>query len=48
MAAVIFEPRAQLIHDARRASQRNARLALHHLSSTLRFLSHRGVDVFRP
>ena len=47
-AAVVFEPRAQVIHDARRASRRNARLALRHLSSTLRFLSRRGVGAFRP
>lgn len=40
-AVVVFEPRAQVIHDARRASRRNARLALHHLASTLRFLSRR-------
>jgi GT2 family glycosyltransferase len=41
-AAVVFEPRAEVIHDARRASRRDARLALHHLSSILRFLRRRG------
>lgn len=40
-ATVVFEPRAQVIHDARRASRRDVRLALHHLSSALRFLSRR-------
>ena len=37
-AAVLFEPRAEVIHDARRASRRNPRLALHHLASMLRYL----------
>ena len=47
-AAVVFEPRAQVVHDARRASRRSARLALHHVASTLRFLSRRGLDALRP
>ena len=37
-SAVLFEPGAQVIHDARRASRRNPRLALHHLASLFRFL----------
>jgi N-acetylglucosaminyl-diphospho-decaprenol L-rhamnosyltransferase len=37
--AVIYEPRAEVIHDARRASRRKPGLALHHLRSALRFLS---------
>lgn len=35
---VVFEPRAEVIHDARRASRRDPRLALHHLASIFRFL----------
>jgi N-acetylglucosaminyl-diphospho-decaprenol L-rhamnosyltransferase len=34
-----FEPRAKVIHDARRASRRNPALAIHHLRSAARFLS---------
>ncbi len=41
-AAAVYEPRAEVIHDARRASRRDARLALHHLASILRFLRRRG------
>ena len=36
---VIYNPGAGVIHDARRASRRNPRLALHHARSALRFLS---------
>ena len=36
---VIYEPRAEVIHDARRASRRDLRLALRHVSSALRFLA---------
>lgn len=35
---VVFEPRAEVIHDARRSSRRDLRLALHHMASLLRFL----------
>ena len=38
---VIYNPGAEVIHDARRASRRNPRLALHHARSALRFLSRR-------
>ena len=41
-AAVVYEPRAEVIHDARRASRRNPRLALHHLAGLFRFLRRRG------
>lgn len=34
----IYEPRAEVVHDARRASRRNLRLARLHLQSTVRFL----------
>ncbi len=40
--AVVFEPRAEVIHDARRSSRRELRLALHHLASLFRFLWRRG------
>jgi len=40
-AAVLFEPRAEVIHDARRTSRREPRLALHHLASSVRFLWRR-------
>ena len=40
-AAVVFEPRAEVIHDARRESRLNPRLAIHHLESIVRFLSKR-------
>jgi len=39
--AVVFEPRAEVTHDARRASRFDARLAIHHLASVARFLSKR-------
>jgi hypothetical protein len=35
---VVFEPRAEVIHDARRASHFNPRLAVRHLASAARFL----------
>jgi len=38
---VIYEPRAEIIHDARRASRRNLALARHHAASILRFFSGR-------
>ena len=41
-AAVVFEPRAEVIHDARRASRRDLRLALHHLAGIFRFLRRAG------
>ena len=37
--AAVYEPRAEVVHDARRASRREAGLALHHMKSALRFLS---------
>jgi GT2 family glycosyltransferase len=37
--AVRYVPAAEAVHDARRASRRNLRLALTHASSILRFLS---------
>ena len=40
-ATVIFEPRVEVTHDARRASRRDPSLALHHLASMLRFLWRR-------
>jgi N-acetylglucosaminyl-diphospho-decaprenol L-rhamnosyltransferase len=36
---IVFEPRAEVIHDARRASRRRLRQALHHLRSAIRFLA---------
>jgi len=38
---VIYEPRAEVIHDARRGSRRNPRLALHHAASMVRFFTGR-------
>lgn len=35
---VLYAPGAEVVHDARRASRRNPRLALHHLKSAWRFL----------
>lgn len=35
---VIFNPQSEIIHDARRASRRDPRLARHHAASVLRFL----------
>ena len=42
-AAVMFEPHAEVIHDARRASRRDAWLAMHHLAGIFRFLWRRGL-----
>ena len=36
---VVFEPRGEVTHAARRASRRDPRLMLHHAASALRFLS---------
>ncbi|HXZ54489.1 MAG TPA: glycosyltransferase [Burkholderiales bacterium] len=38
---VVFNPGAEIIHEAQRASRGNARLAFHHLSSVLRYLTRR-------
>ena len=38
---VVYDPRAEAVHDAQRASRSNPRLALRHLASMARFLSHR-------
>jgi GT2 family glycosyltransferase len=38
---IIYDPRAEIVHDAQRASRRNPRLALHHVTSVVRFLSGR-------
>ncbi len=38
---VIYDPGARVVHDARRASRRDARYARHHIASALRFLSDR-------
>ena len=35
--AVVYDPGVELIHDARRASRRNPRLALHHARSIARY-----------
>lgn len=35
---VLYEPRSEVIHDARRASRRNPVLAMHHAKSGLRYL----------
>lgn len=35
---VIYEPRAEIVHDARRASRRDPRRARHHVASAIRFL----------
>jgi GT2 family glycosyltransferase len=35
--AVVYDPRVELVHDARRASRRNPRLALHHARSIARY-----------
>jgi hypothetical protein len=40
--AITFEPRAEAVHDARRASRRNPRLALNHFRSALRFFRRRA------
>jgi len=39
--AVLYNPGAEVIHDARRASRRDLRLALYHAASALRFLLRR-------
>jgi GT2 family glycosyltransferase len=39
--AIVYDPRAQVVHDAQRASRRQPRLALHHVKSMLRFLAQR-------
>jgi len=41
-AGVVYEPDAEIIHDARRGSHRNLRLAMRHAASIIRFLSRRG------
>ena len=40
--SVVYVPEAEIIHEARRASRRNAGLARHHIASALRFLTRRG------
>ena len=37
--SVIYQPASEVVHDARRASRRDPRLAMHHFKSILRFLS---------
>ena len=37
--SILYEPSAEVVHYAQRASRRQPRLALHHLKSMLRFLS---------
>ncbi len=39
---VIFQPRAEIVHDARRASRRNLRLMLRHAASAFRYLRSTG------
>jgi GT2 family glycosyltransferase len=39
---VLFQPQAEVVHDARRASRRDPRLAWHHAASALRFLFSRN------
>jgi GT2 family glycosyltransferase len=46
--AIVFEPRVEVIHNARRSSRRNPRLALHHLASLIRFLWRRGLRPLPP
>jgi GT2 family glycosyltransferase len=36
--SVVFDPRAEIVHDAQRASRGNLRLAAHHLASIFRYL----------
>lgn len=36
---IVYNPGAEVVHDARRGSRRDPRLAMHHLRSILRFLS---------
>jgi GT2 family glycosyltransferase len=40
--SVVYDPRAEIIHDARRASRGNLRLAAHHLASIFRYLRRTG------
>ncbi len=40
--SVVYVPETEIIHEARRASRRNAGLARHHIASALRFLTRRG------
>ena len=40
--SALYEPHAEVVHDARRASRREPRLALHHLASVRRCLRRRG------
>jgi len=37
--SVIYNPAVEIVHEARRASRRNPRLALHHFASALRYFS---------
>ena len=37
--SVIYDPAAEVVHEARRASRKNPRLALHHIVSAIRFVS---------
>ena len=39
--SVIYDPAAEVVHEARRASRKNPRLALHHIVSAIRFVSGR-------
>jgi len=39
---VVYVPEAEVVHDARRGSRRDLRLAGHHLASALRFLTRGG------
>jgi len=36
--SVVYDPRAEVVHDARRASRGNPRLAFHHVTSISRYL----------
>ena len=40
--SIRYDPRAEVTHDARRGSRRDARLAWHHVTSVLRFLLSRS------
>lgn len=40
--SVVYVPEAEIIHEARRASRRNAGLARHHIASALTFLTRRS------
>ncbi len=39
---VVYNPLAEVVHDARRASHRDIRLAAHHIASIVRFLTRGG------